>query len=219
MHSEWTDLLSAYLDGELDPVTRRRLESHLAGCPACAAVRDDLARIVAVAPSYHGAPPPTDLWPGIEAAIDRDRMIELPRRRVPGPRFGLRGLIAAGIATMAIGGGALWYRWSGPAQPVAVATAPVGPSRAVPVGLENAGYDAAVAELEQILASKRGALDTATVRVLEESLALIDRAIAEARAAIQRDTANAYLNEQIAGNLRKKLNVLRLATRAIASET
>jgi hypothetical protein len=144
-------------------------------------------------------------------------VVDLARRRGPVRVSVVRWLIAAGIGVVAIGSALRWV--SSSADPIPMAVTPVDSARAVPVAFENAGYDAAVAELERTLADRRGQLDSATVRILEESLALIDRAIAEARAAIQRDTANAYLNEHIAGNLRKKLNVLRLATRAIASET
>jgi hypothetical protein len=85
--------------------------------------------------------------------------------------------------------------------------------------LTSAAYDTAVTALEKTLEANRSRLDTGTVRVVEESLKTIDRAIAEARAAIQRDSTNGYLNGQIAANLRKKVNLLRLATRAIASQT
>lgn len=219
MHGEWTDLVSAYLDGELDAVTRRRLEAHLAGCAACAAVRADLERIRSVAPSYRGEPPTNDLWPGIQAAIDPRGVVRLADRRPARRFFGLRQLLAAGLAASVIGAGALWYRNANRPATTAVANEPAEPGQLVPAAFVSKEYDDAVAELERTLATRRGSLDTVTVRVLEESLATIDRAIAEARAAVQRDTANVYLNEQIAGNLRKKLNVLRLATRAIASET
>lgn len=215
MHSEWTDLLSEYLDDELDAVTRRRVEHHLAECQSCAAVLNDLRRIVAVAPGYQGSNPSTELWPGIAAGIEARRVVTLPRRA--GARW--RELIAAGLLMAAAGAGATWY-WVRGTVPAAgpVAEPPV-LTAATPAGLNSARYDAAVAELEETLAANRARLDTATVRVLEQSLRSIDQAIAEARAAIQRDTANAYLNGQIAVNMRKKLNVLRLATRAIASET
>ena len=58
-----------------------------------------------------------------------------------------------------------------------------------------------------------------TVRLVEENLRKIDAAIADARAAIQRDPANLYLNRQIAANMRLKLNLLRSATNAIAART
>jgi hypothetical protein len=95
---------------------------------------------------------------------------------------------------------------------------------ATPSGIRNAAfaegkYDLAVRDLEQLLASGRARLDTATVRTIEESLTQIDAAIAEARSAVQRDPANAYLSRQIAANLRLKLNLLRVATNAIAAKS
>ena len=39
------ELVGAYLDQELDAQTRREVAAHLAGCPACAAVADDLNRM------------------------------------------------------------------------------------------------------------------------------------------------------------------------------
>jgi anti-sigma factor RsiW len=39
------DLLSAYLDDELDPTERRSVETHLVGCDECTSERDDLARV------------------------------------------------------------------------------------------------------------------------------------------------------------------------------
>ena len=219
MHSEWTDLLSSYLDGELDLDSRRRLEAHLAQCESCRAVRVDLSRIVAAAPEYRGEPPRIDRWPGVAAEIDRGRVTTLSTRpRFSSPAVGW--LMAAGLVA-AVGLG-LWWRRVPEAPPSEVAATRVLPasgSPVLPAAFESKAYDTAVAELERTLAERRGSLDSATVRVLQQSLATIDRAIAEARAAVQRDTSNGYLNDQIAGNLRKKLNVLRLATRALASET
>ena len=54
------------------------------------------------------------------------------------------------------------------------------------------------------------------VRVLEESLQKIDTAIAEARAAVARDSNNAFLSRQLSANMRKKLNLLRAVAGALA---
>ena len=50
------------------------------------------------------------------------------------------------------------------------------------------------------------------MKVLEASLADIDRAIAEARRALARDPANVYLNDHLAESMRLKLELLRTAT-------
>jgi anti-sigma factor RsiW len=213
MTDQWTDRLSAYLDGEFDPEARREVERHLAECPECAAVLTDLRRIVAAAPGYQGTAPSSDLWQGIAARIDRGKVVPLGRWRMP-----WRSLLAAGLL-LGVGAGSAWWWLEGrPGARQTIAKAPALVS-AAPVALTSSGYDAAIAELEATLRANRNRLDSATVRVLEQSLRSIDQAIAEARSAIQRDTANGYLNGQIAANMRKKLNVLRFATRAIASET
>jgi hypothetical protein len=80
-------------------------------------------------------------------------------------------------------------------------------------------YDAAVAELEQVLQQGRGTLDTTTVHVLERNLALIDRAIADARRALAADPHNAYLNAHLAGTMRRKIDLLRQAAAIVAARS
>jgi len=90
-------------------------------------------------------------------------------------------------------------------------------TRASKAAQADSAYDLAVADLQQVLAEGRGRLDTATVRVIEDNLAIIDRAIAEARAAIERDPANAFLKNAMAANMRRKLDLLHRASDAIAA--
>jgi hypothetical protein len=80
-------------------------------------------------------------------------------------------------------------------------------------------YDQAVADLERVLAEGRGRLDTATVRVLEQNLATIDRAIAQAQLAVAADSANLYLNSHLAATMRRKLELLRQAAALVASQS
>ena len=72
-------------------------------------------------------------------------------------------------------------------------------------------YAAAVADLERVLAGGRGQLDTSTVRVIEQNLAAIDQAIAQAQRALHADPANLYLNTHLAETMRRKLDLLRQA--------
>lgn len=218
MHSEWTDLLSAYLDGELDPREARRLEGHLAECAECRRVRTELEAVIDWAEKFEGRAPAGDPWPAIQAAIDRARIVELPRGRRAGTgrRFSWRQLVAAGLLMAAVGGGTVWMALRG-VRPAELAEGAAGSPGTLPV--VAAPDDLEIRDLEQLLEAGRAVLDTSTVRVVEESLRLIDAAIAEARAAIQRDSTKAYLNGRIAARMRQKLAILRMATRAIGAET
>ncbi|MGQ0701672.1 MAG: anti-sigma factor family protein [Gemmatimonadales bacterium] len=236
MADTFTDSLSAYLDGELDGRRRRRMEAHLARCAECSAALAELRAIVTAAPQYQGQAPARDLWPHVEAGLDEAEVIDLPSaepraiqpssRRAIQPssrravRFSWPQLLAASILMAALGGGAVWIALRSSSSDVSVPAmvARPAPDSAAPktVAYAEARYEAAVDDLTRVLEEGRGRLDTATVRVIEESLRKIDAAIAEARVALQRDPASGYLNQQIAAHLRRKLALLRLAADAIA---
>jgi len=69
--------------------------------------------------------------------------------------------------------------------------------------------DAAIADLQATLTQNESRLDTTTVRIVRQNLAIIDRAIAEARVALQKDPGNAYLNLHLANTMRRKVELLR----------
>ncbi len=75
----------------------------------------------------------------------------------------------------------------------------------------DAQYDAAVADLERVLREESERLDPQTVMVIERNLRAIDEAIHEARAALDADPANTYLNSHLADARRRKLELLRRA--------
>ena len=224
MSDQFTGQLSAYLDGELDDLARARLEGHLGECFACARTLTDLRAIVAAAPHYQGREPARDLWQDIAPRLEEAEVLPLTHRpaapRSSHRRFGWKELIAASLLMAAVGGGAVWVALGRSTPEVPVATAPEpAASDARNVGFADQQFDAAVRDLEGLLAAGRDRLDSSTVRTIEQSLARIDAAILEARTAIQRDPANAYLSRQIAANMRRKLNLLRVATQAIAART
>jgi hypothetical protein len=85
------------------------------------------------------------------------------------------------------------------------------------VGAAARSYDSAVDDLERVLAEGRGRLDSTTVRVLEQNLALIDRAIAQAQRAVAADSANVYLNTHLAETMRRKIDLLRQAAALVSA--
>jgi hypothetical protein len=81
----------------------------------------------------------------------------------------------------------------------------------VPASFDDTEYDAAVADLQRALQSGRGQLDPATVKVVEENLAVIDQAVDDARRALAQDPANSDLNGYLLETRRRKLDLLRHA--------
>jgi anti-sigma factor RsiW len=219
----WTNRLSEYLDGELPESEQAALEFHLQTCADCTAVLADLRRVVRRARSLSELAPPHDLWPGIASRIGATRThgnepIDLTARRKVTRRwaFTLPQLAAAGIALMMMSGGAVWLlrTQEDPAPTTPVISVAPDQSPAVTVALRpnaSESYAAAVADLERVLAEGRGKLDSTTVRVIEQNLAAIDRAIADAQRALESDSANLYLNTHLAETMRRKLDLLRRA--------
>lgn len=197
-HTEWTDLLSGFLDGDLDAATFEALEEHLAGCGACRLVLEELQAVVAGAGALGGIEPPRDLWAGIAATLrapapepeSETRVIAFPSppevsgtgpRPVTGASVGQERrdaprrvvlsrpqLAAASIALVAISSMATWVAGPG----LGVRTAPDARPASV------AGGDVSMAAVG----------DVAVAPELAEEVASLERTLAEARAVLDPNT-------------------------------
>jgi len=92
-----------------------------------------------------------------------------------------------------------------PAQPVRLANGENVMRSAEPV------YDREIEKLRKIVKTRRTQLDPRTITVLEQSIAVIDSAIAQSRAALAKDPASGFLAEQLNHSLEKKVELLRTA--------
>lgn len=216
----WTDRLSDYLDDALAPEERAALETHLAGCAECTATLDELRRVVARARGLDDRPPAADLWPGIAERIGvTPDVVSLPaRRRARRFSFTVGQLAAAAAVLVVLGSGAAYlalHRGTG-AGSIHEALQPGGTpvSNVAWYHDAKASQDSAVAELRLALELSRrtGRLDSATVRVVEQSLATVDSAIAQAQRALAADTNSAFLSQHLAETLRRKSQLLRRAS-------
>ncbi len=231
------DRLQDFREGLLSPREAERARSHLAECPRC---RRELEALSELLDGLGGLPqeaqPSRDLWPQIAWRIGT---AEGAAREAPRVGPGARGqggkiwapargrvslpawqLLAASLMVALVSGGAVWAflsRGPGPAVPVAQASG----GEVMPVGWEDplAGSSSAVTGLEAILEQGRDVLDPETVRVLEENLTAVDRAIAEAREALERDPGSRLLRRLLAGNLRRKVDLLRHAAAVVYANT
>jgi putative zinc finger protein len=247
MHEEWIDRLSDLLDDELPPQEREAVEAHVARCPECARTLDELTRVAATARALPPRPPGRDLWDGIAGRLQpvpRESIVSrmAPWRSRAGHRpprisFTVPQLAAASLLLAAVSGGLMWEvrgrsgevrsartAVTAEARPERSADGPARPDTlaseigVTPVALADAEYDAAVADLERALHKGRGRLDPSTIATVEQNLQIIDRAIEQARQALESDPANSYLSGHLVETRRRKLDLLRHAT-ALTTET
>lgn len=103
------DDLTALLDGALDPARRAAVESHLAGCDSCRALRDGLVRTLAAVAAL---PPPPAPPPAFEQRFLARLARAAPRRRTLLERLSARPLAwlvpATGLAAALVAG--VWVR-------------------------------------------------------------------------------------------------------------
>ncbi|MBX9927602.1 MAG: zf-HC2 domain-containing protein [Gemmatimonadaceae bacterium] len=215
----FADALPDLLDDGLDMPTRAAAEAHAATCAECGpllaelrAIRDDAAVLVPLTPER-------DLWDGIAARIEAP-VIPLGVTPVAAVapmatralRLSPRRLAAAAALLVAVSSSATWLV----ANRVERATITAAPtvaagSLAQPIAFAagEAAYDTEITALRSILAERRTQLDSTTIAALEKNLAVIDQAIAEAKAALAADPSSAFLTQMLDRSLDAKLTLLR----------
>lgn len=221
MDDHWTSRLSEYLDEELDRAERSACDAHLVSCAACRSTLQALRQVVARAQALTDERPPADLWPGIEAGLERRtvaRLRKVLRFRLP---FTLPQAAAAGILLAVVSAAVVWLVQPRPqiARPEPAQAGSEAVTAVVGANFADESYDRAIADLERTLAERRAELDPKTVASIERSLQTIDRAIAEARQALDADPGNVYLNGYFASTRRRKLDLLRQASALAHTES
>ena len=179
---------------------------HVAECAACRgeveALRTVLHRIAQLPSSIA---PERDLRPDVWAQADRKTLWSW---RYP--------LAAAAVLLIAISSAITIFvtRADDNAPVLKAAQQPAQPIDLV--SLERQ-YSTEVEELQHLLGQNREALAPETVRILEENLRIIDGAIAEARAAIDRDPQSRMLGELLRSAYQRKVDLLKQAARSSAA--
>jgi anti-sigma factor RsiW len=194
--AEVRDRLDAFHRGEGDAPERAAIAAHLAECGEC---RLDVEAAWALGPLVAALPraiaPETDLWDGIASRIG-------PRRpgRVTVPVW---VLIAASVVLVGATSVVTRTVWRTPTA-----------APALPPGFTNAEarYLATAFELSQVYLKARDALAPETRAVIDRNLAVIERALIEAREALERDPANTTLEALVLASYRRKIEFLERAS-------
>lgn len=154
--------------------------------------------------------PARDLWPEIRARVDAERVQALPvagAARRSSRMIPLR--LAAAAAVLLVVATATLTVWTRP-------TATSAPIDSASI-YSFASYERSADELSTLLAQRSAKLDPATREVLERSLRTIEEALAEARAALEREPANAEMRAFVEAAWRQKLDFLRRANDVAAT--
>lgn len=201
------EVLNDLLDDRLEPAQHATVMRHVEQCAECSrtwsALRSGLADAMALPAEL---PAPDRLWDDIR--------VSLRPRRVAVPRPPAWVLAAAAMFLIALSSGVTaWWMNRHEAGESVAAQARTGTTPVLPAAFVAAerGYAADVADLRALFERARPSLAPETIRVVEQSLATIDDAIAEARRALLADPGNMELAELIGATYRQKIELLRRA--------
>jgi hypothetical protein len=236
----FANALADYLEGDASDAVRAAVDAHAGTCSSCAALLADLNAIRTDATALPQLVPSRDLWAGIAERIDAPviPMGTVGQPRVV-RRTWLRSALAA-AALVAVTAGVTHYLTRASLTAVAPiaqvdskpAPTPLTPNAestsiaseqpsARPAKARLASrvadtgepvLDSEISKLRHIVNERRTQLDPKTIAVLEQSIAVIDSAIVQSRAALLKDPASGFLATQLNRSLEKKVELLRTAT-------
>ena len=195
-----TGEIDDWIDGALAPEAAARAAAHLAACPSCAALADDLTRLRALARGLEPLPPPPRVWTRLQAQLDTEAA-------PAGPAW-LRAarLVAplAAAASLLLALGLLGAALRPAATPPEVAEAPRVETPPAP----EAALTTAIDGLEVLAREGRDALEPALAEVIQTNLVVIDQAIAESRAAVADEPEDPLAQDALAEALARKMALL-----------
>jgi hypothetical protein len=210
-------------EGTLPVEDRRAVDAHLKTCLACRTEASELeALLSAVAELPREIRPPRDLWHAIDARLDEPDAAVLDRRALGRPGTGLPrwALVAAALALVVVTAAvtsvltrrydevmALKLRRSDGEAPVAAPGSPTAPAAD-----QEARFLAASQELLEGLESQD--LSPETMAIVRRNLEVIDAAIAELHAALERDPGNGELTRMLLATYQRKIDLLEQAARS-----
>ena len=202
--------ISEYIDGDLAPERKARLEEHLSHCPDCRKILKDLRTIVSDAQELEEFSPPDKTWQKIESRLETKQPLvtfpELPTRKwysLPGFRY---ALLAA--ATVLIIVGALTL---GPfSQKQGQVISEIENQDYTMAKLEEAEkhYQMAIKALGEAASARQSQLDPQVAEILRTNLEIIDKSISSCREAVLSDPADLDSRSYLLAAYKEKADLL-----------
>jgi len=229
--ADYEERLNDCLDGLLSPAERAGLERHLEGCAPC---REFLAAIRALREQTASLPrslePARDLWPGIREGLP-GRRAGLPKSRAGFPAWlrgwgGLAPAAASVVLVILIAAAVVigLRRSAVPPGPGDGGLPGAGAARVVraagqePLEMAEAEYRAATEKLLVALQRERGGASPEALKVIEENLRIVERAIQEIHRAAAGHPGRRVDERMVTNLYRTRFELLRQAVRLFARE-
>jgi len=213
------ELLSAYVDGDLDEAERAEVEAALAADPVLAARREELLTLKTLAREAGPVTLRRDLWPEIRAAVARrPPWWAAAWEALRQPALAWTGTAAAcAVLVLVVGQALLAPEPAVVEAPTAVAKAPA-PAPEGDVEAARAAYLAAIQRLAQTAESESARLPPKVQEKLRSSLAQVDAAIDECERALAAVSGDPVGHEALLALYDKKIRVLRAAIRTASEQ-
>jgi hypothetical protein len=203
--------INDYVDGTSDPFDRNAVETHLAACPVCRQLVEDLREINRATGTLEHREPPARAWGRIERAIkleqrDRPRSVFTAFK----PAYWLAAAAVLVLATV-IGWRLVPGRDPNPADisgEMSASARQAAEAIESELRLAESHYENAIKGLEQAAQSDQDALDPRTAATLQKNLAVIDQAINESRAAMREQPSSEPAKQSLIENFKTKIALL-----------
>jgi len=243
-HDEsWALRVSAYLDDDQSIAERIAVREHLDSCASCASLLTDLRSVVTwIASDVASTPSPTVLSAVRERLDSADRFKPASglRRKSWRSRAAGRWAASAIAASILVAAFSVYQTRSEPNPLVdpprgARASTEAPPARTSEPAADRGqrpasrvartatvagdSYSLTLAQLERALNAERARLGPVALRELDESIAVIDRALEEAELAERADPGSAALSGYVASVRDHKLATLRAAASHVAGRS
>ncbi len=195
------------VDDDLAPDLKERLEAHLDSCPQCRRHLDDLRSLVRAAASLPSEiEPGRDLWPDIEG-----RLTGLPSSRWPVRRvvLAVAAVVVVGFALSLLRAPITGPQLQSSTQPGIVQAG----NRTATLDDVRLEYRQARDELLEVVQARSGEVSPETLQVIEDNLALIDRAIDDIETALADNPGEGRLDRHLLLAYNRQIEMLRWAAR------
>src|SRR5260221_11575585 len=215
--------INELVEGGLDGAARVELEAHLATCPECAAIAEDLEVVRRAARGLAVLDPPERVWTGLARELPARQAVSRPapsREWVKGTLAVAAVLLAAVAIPVVVRRGRVPQADAAPQARVATPQASAGTQAATQPAdsqelksLESelqqaeSHYVNAIQKLE-VLAKDRRALDPRDAVILQKNLLVIDSAIGESRAALRTQPTSEMAQESLFEAFRSQIALL-----------